>query len=100
MPSFDAARYTQMTHQLHQAVQAQDWPRLGQLDALIQRWIEAAASTPVSDAEQAAWRQVAQAHAKALQACVVARQAASAQLQSLQNSQEAQKAYAWQEVLG
>lgn len=100
MPSFDAARYALMAQQLQRAAESQDWRRLGQLDVLIRGWIEAAEPATVGDAEKAAWRQVAKAHAQALQACAFARQEVSEQLQKLQNSQEAQKAYAWQEVLG
>lgn len=99
MPSFDVARYQSMAQQLIVAADAQDWVRLGQLDALVSRWIDAADRANLSAAEQAAWQPVVHAHAHALQACECAKQEAAIQLQQLQHSQEAQKAYAWQEVL-
>lgn len=99
MPSFDIARSQSMAQQLRVAADAQDWTRLAQLDALVQRWIEAADMSQWSVAEQDAWKHIAHAHAHALQICTCAKQDAALQLQQLQHSQEAQKAYAWQEVL-
>lgn len=100
MPSFDAAHYQLLAQQLRVAADTQDWARLGQLDTLIRRWIDAANGAALNVTEKDAWQQVVHAHTYALKACQVARQEAAAQLQQLQNSQEAQKAYAWQEVLG
>jgi hypothetical protein len=99
MPSFDLGRYASMAQQLVAAADAQDWARVAQLDALVCRWVNAADISNLSAPEQEAWMHIAHAHAHALQACQCAKQEAATQIQQLQHSQEAQKAYAWQEVL-
>lgn len=99
MPSFDAAHLHAMAQHVAMAAQSADWTRLGRLDTLIQRWLKDAALLKPQDADQPAWQVLVQAHAQALQMCSQAREEAAAQLISLQHSQEAQKAYAWQEIL-
>lgn len=100
MPSCDPARLYAMAQHVQIAAQTADWERLGQLDALIQRWAQEVALSEQDGAQLQAWQALAQTHAQAFDACSAARQEAAAQLFSLQNSQEAQKAYAWQEILG
>lgn len=99
MPSFDAARLQAMAQQVSLAAQSADWERLERLDAVMHRWLQEAASSAAPTELQPAWLHLAQAHAQALQSCSQARAEAAAQLLSLQHSQEAQKAYAWQEIL-
>ena len=100
MPSFDAAHLHAMAQQVIVVTQNADWERLAQLDMVIRRWIEGAVAADSQDAHRSAWLALAQTHAEALQACTQAREEAAIQLRSLQTSQEAQKAYAWQEILG
>lgn len=100
MPSFDAAHLHAMAQQVTGATQAADWERLGQLDKAIRRWIQEAVVEGPQGAHRSAWLTLAEVHAEALQACSQAREEAAIQLRSLQTSQEAQKAYAWQEILG
>lgn len=100
MPSFDPVRLYAMAQHVQVAVQAADWERLRQLDTLIHRWAQESALAEQDGAQLQAWQALTQAHAQAFDACSAARQEAAAQLFSLQNSQEAQKAYAWQEILG
>lgn len=100
MPSFDAARLHAMAGQLVLVTRTADWERLGQLDLVIRRWIEEAMLSTSQQVDRSAWQMLAKAHADALQACSHAREEAAIQLRSLQHSQEAQKAYAWQEILG
>lgn len=100
MPSFDTAKLSVMANQLLQASEAQDWVRLQQLDGLLAHWAQASQQDTVDVAQRQAWRTLLQAHAQALHKCRSAKQAVAVQLRSLNNSQEAQKAYAWQELLG
>ena len=100
MPSFDTLKLCGMASQLLQASQAQDWVRLQQLDGLLSQWVQASQHSTMDVAQRKAWRDLLQAHAQALHHCCIAKQAVAAQLRSLNNSQEAQKAYAWQELLG
>lgn len=100
MPSFDTARLQAMTQQVSLAAQSADWESLGRLDAVIQRWLQEAVSSVEPVEAQPAWQRLAQVHTQALELCSQARADAGTQLRSLQHSQEAQKAYAWQEVLG
>lgn len=95
MPSCDASQLRSWIQHIQAAVAEQDWPRVQQLDALMQRWVR---SGPLP-AYAAAWREAADAHAQALQACQSAKEEVAQQLRALQNNQEAQKAYAWQEAL-
>lgn len=95
MPSSEAHTLRVLAQQLFAAGSAQDWERLGQLDALVAQCLQQAPSQLLL----AEWALVRQAHAQALTACKLARDQAHTELRNLQNSQEAQKAYAWQQVL-
>lgn len=95
MPSSEAHTLRVLAQQLLAASTAQDWMRLGQLDALVAKSLQQAQGQSLL----AEWALVRQAHAQALEACKLAREQAHIELRNLQNSQEAQKAYAWQQVL-
>ena len=101
MPSSNAAGLQSMAQQLQMAAAGQDWLRVAQLDQLLGQWLQAGAvpAQSLSAEMQLAWRQVQSAHDQALQACQRAKGHARVQLDQLQQSQEAQQAYAWQEVL-
>lgn len=95
MPSSDVPTLRALALHLQAAAAAEDWPRLGQLDVLVAQCVQESTEAELSEA----WALVAQAHAHALEACKRAREAAEIELRQLQKSQEAQKAYAWQQVL-
>lgn len=98
MQTFDAAGLSAMALKLIAAADAGAWEQLAQLDTLLQRC--AMQGQSVTDASvSAAWQAVHQAHSRAMAVCQQAKQEAGLQLRSLQDTQAAQQAYAWQEVL-
>lgn len=99
MPSVDADRWRAMTLQLQQAAEQQDWSRVQKLDQLLQQWLQQLSASEADALPAADKALLMRTHAMAHQACTEAKQQARVQLQQLENQQEAQKAYAWQEVL-
>lgn len=97
MQTFDAASLNAMAQQLTAAADAGEWERLAQLDGMLQRWLRPMQAADATHAE--VWHKVAQAHARAIDKCRHAKHEAATQLQGLQDTQAAQQAYAWQEVL-
>lgn len=97
MPIFDAANLNAMATQMTTAADSGEWERLAQLDVLLQRWLSEAGAHDAS--LSAAWQSVARAHGHAMALCRNAQQEAAQQLCGLQDTQAAQQAYAWQEIL-
>ena len=100
MPNFDTSKLLVMAQQISQAAGAGDWERVQQLDGLLQSWLQQVEVHVLNDAQRTAWQKVAHSHYQAWQMCQQARDDANEQLRKLRNSQDAQKAYAWQEILG
>ena len=100
MPSCEPHVLHAMGQHLLRAAQVQDWALLAQLDARVMQWAQALELGLLSAQQKSAWADLTVLHAEAMQACACARQEAAAHLQELNKQQEAQKAYAWQEVLG
>lgn len=98
MPVFDTSTLQNWNVQMQSSAAAGQWDRVQQLDQLLGQWLQtpsAFATVPM----QIALRQVQQVHSTVMQQCVSAKQDAAAQLRLLETSQEAQRAYAWQEGL-
>lgn len=102
MLACNLASLAAVAQQLRAAAAQQDWLRVAQLDQVLALWLrepQNMANVASQREWRAAWQQVREAHAQAWLACQQAKAEAGAQLQQLQQSQEAQQAYAWQEVL-
>lgn len=99
MPSCDPAALLRMAQQLTNCAQDSDWERMAQLDVQLSCCVHAAARPLTDPALRHAWQQVAQAHEQARRACAQARDCAAQQLRDVHVTQEAHKAYAWQEML-
>ncbi|WP_455555985.1 hypothetical protein [Comamonas sp.] len=98
MLSAEDSRWHAMAQQLELAAAQQDWERVQKLDQMLAQWLQDA-GTDVHSITPEVQHHLHSVHAQASRACAQARQLAWEQLNSLQNQQEAQKAYAWQDVL-
>lgn len=100
MPSCEPALVQAMAQHLLKAAQNEDWNMLSQLDLRVQQWLQELGLVCLSDEQRSAWIYLAEAHAEAQRLCRQRLQDVAGKLKSLDQQQEAQKAYAWQEVLG
>lgn len=100
MQTFDAASLNAIALKLTAAAEAGDWAYLAQLDAILLRGVAQLHGQSLSSAPLiGAWQAVQKAHVCAMQLCQQAKLSAGVQLRSLQDTQAAQQAYAWQEAL-